>query len=223
MALKQRVNSGFDVETASDILESLDANPTAGTANAAVDLGGRKDEPTKDAAAKPYAGIDSLYDREYEYDESGAWTAMLLRQFFQLGEGHRVSASALRDLWKQGEPALTLQPTRLQPGGGGEARAVCAKTKPSEESAAAQQLQNRARRNLREQKQLCAKLAKAAAEAAAVAAATSHRCSHVGCRHRPFLSKAGLTQHEAHFCPFRPSVQAVQSVQACRVEARRCA
>ena len=83
------------------------------------------------------------------------------------------------------------------------------------------QLQKRARRNLREQKQLCAKLAKAAAEAAAAAAATSHRCSHAGCRHRPFLSKAGLAQHEAHFCPFRPGVQAVQSVQACRVEARR--
>ena len=132
-----------------------------------------------------------------------------------------MSASALRALWKQGEPELALQPTRLQPGGAA-ARPVCAKRKPSEESAATQQLQKRARKNAREQKQLRAKIDAAAAEEAAAAAATSHRCLHQGCRHRPFLSKRGRAEHEARFCAFRLSVQAEQSVHDSRVKARCC-
>ena len=133
------------METAQETLDNLDANPTAGTANAAINLGGRLDEPAKEAAAKPFAGIDALYDREYEYDANGAWIAVLLHQFFKLGAGHRVSASALRALWKQGEPELTLHPERLQPGGG--MPTVRAKPKPSEESRAAVRLQKQARRN----------------------------------------------------------------------------
>ena len=140
MALSQRIASGANVETAQDILDNLEANPTAGTANAAIDLAGRADEPGKAAMPKPLAGIDALYDREYEYDEAtGAWTGCVLRQFFKQGEGKRMSAAALRGLWKQHEPQLTLQPTRLQPSGG-STRAVAPKVKPSEEGSTAARL-----------------------------------------------------------------------------------
>ena len=177
MALSQRIASGANVETAQDILDNLNANPTAGTANAAIDLGGRADEPGKAAMPKPLAGIDSLYDREYEYDaETGAWTTCVLRQFFRQGEGKRVSAAVLRGLWKQQEPQLSLQPARLQPSGG--ARAVAPKLKPSEEGAAAERLAKRMRSNAREQRRLLKAMDAAAKEAAVVAAATTYRCPH---------------------------------------------
>ena len=219
MALSQRIASGANVETAQDILDNLNANPTAGTANAAIDLGGRADEPGKAAMPKPLAGIDSLYDREYEYDaETGAWTTCVLRQFFRQGEGKRVSAAVLRGLWKQQEPQLSLQPARLQPSGG--ARAVAPKLKPSEEGAAAERLAKRMRSNAREQRRLLKAMDAAAKEAAVVAAATTHRCPHEGCRHRPFLLKNRAAEHAEHYCPFRPGVQARQSVNDSRAKVK---
>ena len=214
MSLNQRINSGANVETAQEILDNLNANPTAGATNAAIDMGGRTEEPAK--GPKAFTGIDSLYDRGYEYDSMGVWTAAVLRQFFELGTGERVSARALRALWKEGEPAMALQPARLQPGGG-DAPAVQPKLKRSEESAAARRIEKLMRNNVRDQKRLRGAIDAAEAEAAVEAAATTHRCPQ--CRHRPFLSKGGLARHAADYCPYRPAAQATQSVHACRVHA----
>ena len=217
MSLTQRINSGADVETAQQILDNLNANPTAGSANAAIDLAGRQDEPAKAAAAKPYAGIDLLYDRLYEYDESGVWTGVRLRQFFGLGDGLRVSASELRSLWKQGEPQLALQPVRLEPGGG--ERGVRAKPKPSKEAEEAVRLQKRMRRNVLDLQRWRAKIKAAEAAAKAAAEATTFRCR-LGCRVQPtgWLTAAGRDNHEQKHCAYRQSVQPTQSVQDCRIQ-----
>ena len=44
MSLNQRKDGGANVETAQQILDNLDANPTAGTTNAGIELGARAEQ-----------------------------------------------------------------------------------------------------------------------------------------------------------------------------------
>lgn len=67
MSLNQRLDGGADIETAQQILDNLDANPTAGATNAAIEFAARADG----AGPKPYTGIDGIYHRVFEYDGVG--------------------------------------------------------------------------------------------------------------------------------------------------------
>eukprot|EP00966_Prymnesium_polylepis_P102759 2380775-Prymnesium_polylepis.1 len=67
-------DGGMDLLDAQGILDALETGKALGTVNIGMDLGRRELEPKK--GPFPLKGIDSLYDREYEYDESGAFTGV---------------------------------------------------------------------------------------------------------------------------------------------------
>eukprot|EP00966_Prymnesium_polylepis_P284270 6566929-Prymnesium_polylepis.1 len=69
MSLNQRKDGGADIETAQQIFDNLNANPTVGTENAAIDVSRAEGTPPK-----PYAGIDGIYWRVFEYDSMGHCT-----------------------------------------------------------------------------------------------------------------------------------------------------
>ena len=113
-SLEQAKAGGGSVQNAQEILDALQAFPSAGTINVGIDLGMRGQEPSVDP--KAYAGIDNIYDRQYEYDEQGEFLGVRLRQFFGVGEGRFVSKAALRKLWKNDFAAAgELAPGRLTP------------------------------------------------------------------------------------------------------------
>ena len=145
MSLNQRIDGGADVETAQQILDNLDANPTAGAANAAIDLSMR----AEGKAPKPYTGIDGIYSRVYQYD-AGRCIGVRLHQFYGLGAGRFVSMGALRELWKEGGQldAGAIGATRLQPSAGQQP--TSSKPKLSEDRAAAAKVAKVTRRKARE-------------------------------------------------------------------------
>ena len=88
--------------------------------------------------------VGNLFDEEARAKKwlqmcAGAESTRLVALFptVKVRRANAAGSAALRGLWKQHEPQLTLQPTRLQPSGGG-ARAVAPKLKKSEEGAARQ-------------------------------------------------------------------------------------
>ena len=130
MSMDHARDSGLNVENAQDIIDALEAQHTLGTVNVGMDVGDRSQEPEKGQGPKAYTGIDAIYDREYEYDASGRFSGVRLRQFFCLGEGRVVSAAALRGLWRSVEfDAGEVSPVMLQPTGG--AACVASTRKPS--------------------------------------------------------------------------------------------
>ena len=98
MSLTQRKDGGADIETAQQILDNLNADATAGTTNAAIDLSVR----AEGKPPKPYTGIDGIYQRVYLYSDQGQCTGVRLHQFYGLGEGRVVSIGGLRALWREG-------------------------------------------------------------------------------------------------------------------------
>ena len=91
-------DGGSDLLDAQGILDALETGRALGTINVGMDMGARVLEPKK--GPSPLKGINSLYDREYEYDASGAFTGVRVRQFFRMGPGRLVSKAELRQLWK---------------------------------------------------------------------------------------------------------------------------
>jgi hypothetical protein len=73
MSLNQRLDGGANVETAQQILDNLNANPTAGATNAAIEFATR----TEGTGPKPYTGIDGIYHRVYLYDTNGLCTGVV--------------------------------------------------------------------------------------------------------------------------------------------------
>eukprot|EP00966_Prymnesium_polylepis_P262318 6059165-Prymnesium_polylepis.1 len=110
-------DGGMDLLDARGILDALETGKALGTINVGMNLGTRTLEPKK--GPSPLKGIDSLYDREYEYDASGAFTGVRVRQFFQMGAGKLVSKAELRRLWKSEEfDASAVKPSLVLPTGG---------------------------------------------------------------------------------------------------------
>ena len=218
MALNQRKDGGADIETAQQMLDNLDANPTAGTVNAGMELGStRRLEPGKKQGPKPYKGIDGIYQRKYEYDANGRCTGIRMHQFYELGEGNLVSMASMRALWTKGMLDVgRIDPTRLQPSAG-EA-AIESKVKRSDEHKLSAQMEAQRKRAAKEAKAAEQVLELVENERARQLAATVFTCKHTGCCHRVFLTSRYCCEHEDNQCPFRPEVQSTQSVSDCCVK-----
>ena len=192
--------SGGAHENAGQILDALERHAVRGTVNVGMDLEGRANEPK---GPKPYTGIDDIYHRKYIYDDSGEWTGMRLHQFFRLGDGKFVSKAVLRSLWRSEELNVdTVKPKRLVPSSGESVATT--KMKESESHAALTAWARRRKRWEREQRKVEQDLREAEVERLHAAELTAFHCSHAdaGCRHRPFLSKNGVTFHEKFSCPW---------------------
>jgi len=220
MSLNQRKDGGANVETAQQIIDNLDANPTAGTANAGIELGTR----AEGKAPKPYTGIDGIYWRVFMYDASGRCTGVRLHQFYGLGVGRVVPIGALRALWKEGDQldAGAISMTRLQPSAG-EHRAITSKRKRSEEQAVSAKAEKVARRNEREAMKMVKLLDELRAERRREQERTTYACVHAaaGCPRR-FLSMAGAWKHSNGTatllgCKWGPKAQKVQPATLARV------
>ena len=206
LALNQYVDSGGSATNAQQIMEGLDANPTLGSVNAAIELN-RELEPGKGHDPKPYKGIDGVYSRNYGYDASGRCTHVTLRQYFEIGAGKRVPMSSLRALWRDEsklDAAAGVQPTRLQPTGG--ERAAEAKVKVSEKAEQQAKHERNVKRNRKWQRRYSAMLSAAEEERQRQCAAKTFCCrfAGAGCPHRPFLSKVGAEVHAQRHCEFNP-------------------
>ena len=216
MSLNQRKDGGADIETAQQIFDNLNANPTLGTKNAAIDTSAR----AEGMPPKPYAGIDGIYWRVFEYDATGACTGVRLHQFYGLGVGRVVSIGALRELWKEGGQldAGAIEATRLLPSAGEQA--TSSKRKLSEHHAADVKAAKVAARKAREVKKMVGHLDSIAAERRREKERTTLGCAHAtaGCRRR-FLSKEGASKH-AVCCWWGASAQQRHSVAAARVHVR---
>ena len=194
-------DGGMDLLDAHGILDALETGKALGTINVGMDLGTRALEPKK--GPSPLKGIDSLYDREYEYDASGAFTGVRVRQFFQMGAGRLVSKAELRRLWNAEFDASAVKPSLVLPSGG---------VRTAEDKVKRSQLHNlehfqakRAKANKRDQRWLMASFEALAAEAQRVSESTTHQCQFVdrGCRHRSFLTPRWATKHST-CCAFHP-------------------
>ena len=202
-SLDQAKAGGGSVTSAVEIVEALDAFPTQGTANAAVDLGQRSQEPKgKGSQPKPYSGIDSIYDRKFEYDEGGEFIGVRLRQFYGVGEGRFVPAAELRKLWvKEYVAAGELQPTMLKnPDAGAAAAAPKTKATPEAEQMAKgkerKSEEMAQRRALQELEELGAM--KAREQRRWEAGDHVYKCKYAsgGCSHRAFLQEWRAREHE---------------------------
>ena len=219
MSLNQRKDGGADVETARTwILDNLDANPTRGTTNAAIDLSAR----AEGKPPKPYTGIDGIYWRVYEYDATGRCTGVRLHQFYGLGAGRVVSIGALRELWKEGGQldAGAIAAPRLQPGAG--TQETSSKSKLSEDHAVSAKMAKVARRKAREAKKVIALLDRINAERRRQLSRATLACPHeaLGCCRR-FLSESGAAKH-GETCCWGPKAQARHPSTIARVSARVC-
>ena len=148
-----------------------------------------------------------MYDREYEYDESGRFIGVRLRQFFCLGTGRFVPASALRGLWRNGEfDAATACPVVLPPTGGSSGAE--AKPKLSHEHILQHFNAKREHKRKRDEAEAAKAEGLIAAELQRVQERTTFVCSHVGlgCPKRPFLSKAGAMAHSLT-CGYGPGAK----------------
>jgi hypothetical protein len=219
MSLNQRKDGGADVETAQQILDNLDANPTAGTTNAGLDLSAR----TEGKPPKPYTGIDGIYWRVFQYDGVGRCTGVRLHQFYGLGTGRLVSVGALRALWKEGGQldAGAIPMVRLQPGAGEQQTA--SKRKLTEDHALEAKVAKVTRQKVRKAKKVVALLDEIAAERRREAERTTVGCEHeaAGCRRR-FLSKVGAAQH-GPTCTWRPKAPHSVTVARVHLHVRRSA
>ena len=193
-------NGGMDLLDAPSILDALETGKALGTINIGMDLGTRALEPKK--GPSPLKGIDSLYDREYEYDASGAFTGVRVRQFFQMGPGRLVSKAELRGLWKAEFDASAVNPSLVLPTGG--ARTAEDKVKRSQPHNLEHLQAKRAKANNREQRRLMAGFEALAAEAQRMSESKTHQCQFIdrGCRHRSFLTPPWAAKHSA-CCAFR--------------------
>ena len=217
MSLNQRKDGGADVETAQQILDNLNANPTRGTTNAAIDLSAR----AEGKPPKPYTGIDGIYWRVYLYDDAtGACTGVRLHQFYGLGVGRIVSIGALRELWKDGGQldAGAIVAPRLQAGGG--TQETSSKKKLSADHAVSAKMAKVGRRKAREAKKIIVLLDGIDAERQRQLSRGTHACSHeaLGCRRR-FLSNSGAAKH-GETCCRGPKAHARHSSTIARVCAR---
>ena len=226
-SLDQAKAGGGSVTSAVEIVEALDAFPTQGTANAAVDLGQRSQEPKgKGSQPKPYSGIDSIYDRKFEYDEGGEFIGVRLRQFYGVGEGRFVPAAELRKLWvKEYVAAGELQPTMLKnPDAGAAAAAPKTKATPEAEQMAKgkerKSEEMAQRRALQELEELGAM--KAREQRRWEAGDHVYKCKYAsgGCSHRAFLQEWRAREHEESICSFRPEAVARQPFEAARLVIR---
>ena len=221
MALNHGLDGGRDYEDAQGILDTLEANKTLGVVNVGMQLGARALEPKKGQGPKAYAGIDSFYDREYQYDAGGRLTGVCLRKFFGLGPGRVVTAAKLRALWRQDFDASQVDPERMVPSNSGRATEV--KVKSSHQH----KLQLFHQKRYAKQRRDACKAVEAAAAIAeelqyAVRTITSFSCRYAsdGCRHRPFLTQSGADAH-GNCCDF--SGCGKRQVDECCVKARvRC-
>eukprot|EP00966_Prymnesium_polylepis_P279998 6469160-Prymnesium_polylepis.1 len=209
-SLEQAKAGGGSTQTALEILNALQAFPSVGTINVGIDLGARAQEPKTDP--KAYSGIDNIYHRDYEYDETGAFTGLRLFQFFEIGTGRFVTKAALHQLWKDEFAAAgELAPKRLEPTVPRAAKARQSKWKACEATAAAIKMGHAALKAERE-----ARRAQQLLEAAAAArkrtleraerGQQTFECEYVaqGCTHRQFIRKANTEWHARCGCPFRP-------------------
>ena len=210
-------DGGRDLLEAQGILDALETGKALGTINVGMDMGTRALEPKK--GPSPLKGIDSLYDREYEYDASGAFSGIRVRQFFGMGTGKLVTKEQLHSLWKAEFDASAVKPALLLPGGG--ARKVVPNLKLSQENNLEHFEAKRRRANARDGRRLIASFEALSAEARRMSEATTSRCAftHRGCRHRPFLTLRWAKQH-ALTCPFRPENAVDAAVARVSVRAR---
>jgi hypothetical protein len=210
-------DGGSDLLDAQGILDALETGRALGTINVGMDMGARVLEPKK--GPSPLKGIDSLYDREYEYDASGAFTGVRVRQFFRMGPGRLVSKAELRQLWKAEFDASAVKPTLVLPSGG--ARTAEDKLKRSQPHNLKHLQAKRAKVNSRVQRRLMASFEALAAEAQRVSESTTSQCKYVdrGCRHRSFLTPRGAAKHSAT-CAFHPAKAADAEVASTHVRVR---
>ena len=181
------------------ILDTLEANKTLGVINVGMKLGARTLEPKSGQALKAYTGIDSFYDREYEYDSGGRFTEVRLRKFFGLGSGRLVTSTQLRALWRQDFDASAVDPERMRPESStGDA---AAKVKRSHEHNLQHLQLKRFRKEQREARKAAEALAVLEEELQHSLRVSTFSCKHEGCRHRPFLTQAGADAH-ANTCEF---------------------
>ena len=204
-------DGGMDLLDARGILDALETGKALGTINVGMDLGTRALEPKK--GPSPLKGIDSLYDREYEYDESGSFTGVRVRQFFRMGAGRLVSKAELRQLWQAEFDASAVQPTLMLPSGG--ARTAEDKLKLSQPHNLEHFQAKRAKANAREQRRLMAGFEALAAEAQRISERKTYQCQFIecGCRYRSFLTPRWAAKHSAA-CTFHPDKAAEATVAA---------
>ena len=107
-------DGGMDLLDAQGILDALETGKLLGTVNVGMDLGTRALEAKNPT---PLKGIDSLYDREYVYNENGDFIGVRMRQFFGMGAGLLVTKDELQRLWKADFDASLITPTIMLPGG----------------------------------------------------------------------------------------------------------
>ena len=106
-------DGGRDLLDAQGILDALETGRALGTINVGMALGTRALEPDKNPS--PLKGIDSLYDREYVYDDNGTFIGVRVRQFFGMGAGRLVTKDELRRLWKAEFDAILIKPITSSP------------------------------------------------------------------------------------------------------------
>ena len=211
-------DGGMDLLDAHGILDALETGKALGTINVGMNLGTRALEPKK--GPSPLKGIDSLYDREYEYDQSGTFTGVRVRQFFQMGAGQLVSKAELLRLWKAEDfDASAVKPSLLLPSRG--VRSAEDKVKRSQVTNLEHFQAKRAKANSREQRRQIAGFEALAAEVQRVNESTTSRCQFIdrGCRHRCFLTKRGAAKHAAT-CTFHPENAAVAKAASAHVRVR---
>ena len=208
---------GMDLLDALGILEALETGKALGTINVGMDIGVRGLEPKK--GPSPLKGIDSLYDREYVYNENGEFVAVRVRQFFGLGDGRLVSKAELRKLWKEDFEGSAVKPTVMLPGSG--VRTVEAKLKRSHDHNLEVATAKRARENARKQRQMMASFEALAAEAQRIRERATHHCMFIGrgCRHLSFLTPKWAAKHSS-VCDFRPEKAADAAAASVRVRVR---
>ena len=191
---------GMDLLNAQNILDALETGKALGVINVGMDLGTRALEPKNPTALK---GIDSLYDREYEYGDVGNLLGVRVRQFFGLGAGRLVTVGELHQLWQVGFDASVIDPVVMLPSNG--ARTTVAMAKLSQPHKLEKCAVKQARFNARAQRRTASAFAAMAAERQRLQESTSIRCQFAerGCRHRRFLLPTRVASHEAG-CRFNP-------------------
>ena len=195
MSLNHGLDGGRDFEDAQGILDTLEANKTLGVVNVGMKLGARTLEPKKGKGPKAYTGINSIYDREYEYDSNGHFTGVRMRKFFGLGAGRLVTAKQLRALWRQDFDAGDLKPEKMMPSNG--SRPSAAKVKLSYEHNLKRTNTKHFQKQQREARAAEAQLEAAADDLRRTPRVTTFSCQYLGCPHRPFMTQAGA---DAHAC-----------------------
>ena len=181
-------------------------------------LGKRALEPKKGQGPKAYTGIDSFYDRQYEYDAAGRLTGVRLRKFFNLGPGRLVTAAQLRALWKTEFAAEQVDPERMAPSS--SQGSTSTKLKRSYEHNLQHFHRKRYEKQQREARQAAEAMALLEEESKYQARTlTTFNCKFAadGCPQRPFMTQRGADAHSAR-CEF--SGNGKRPADECFVKAR---